>query len=48
MNYLKNTFEPGITSKILSVKKNEMKPDKWYHGDKWYQRQNAVLLTSSL
>ena len=42
VNYLKNKFEPASAKKILSTRKRDLTPRKWYHGEKWYQHQKGA------
>ena len=42
MNYFQSKIEAETTSKILKAKESDAEPTKWYHGNKWYQREKGA------
>ena len=41
-SFQQNNFDPDTTSAILKARKSDLKPPKFYHGDKWWQRQKGA------
>ena len=42
MIYFQSKIEAATTRKILKTKKSDAEPPKWYHGNKWYQREKGA------
>ena len=40
--FLQKAFEPKIAKKIIGTWKNDQAKNKFYQGDKWYQKQKGA------